>query len=131
MSVVPTIQWLRHGMMNSTDFSVRRIIPVSDGILSRATRKCTPFDALTRNRPRVPAACCIWSVHTPVQLTTTEARTSASWPVSTSRTRTPATRSTSWRNSTTWVEVRTTAPYWAAVRPTIIVWRASSAWASK
>ena len=72
VSVVPTIQWLRHGMTNSTDFSVRRIIPVSDGILSRATRKCTPFDALTRNRPRVPAACCIWSVHTPVQLTTTD-----------------------------------------------------------
>ena len=27
VSVVPMIQWLRHGITNSTDFSVRRIRP--------------------------------------------------------------------------------------------------------
>ena len=30
VSVVPMIQWLRHGITNSTDFSVRRISPDSD-----------------------------------------------------------------------------------------------------
>ena len=37
-------------------------MPVSDGILSRATRKCTPFEALTRKRPRVPATMA-WPTH--------------------------------------------------------------------
>ena len=43
VSVVPTIQWLRHGMTNSTDFSVRRIIPASATIRSRGTTMCTPL----------------------------------------------------------------------------------------
>ena len=78
MSVVPTIQCVFHGITNSTDFSVRRISPVSELIRSRGTTMCTPFDARTRNRPRPPASGWMSSVHTPVQLTTTEASTSIS-----------------------------------------------------
>src|SRR5919199_2319208 len=52
VSVVPTIQWLPQGMTNSTDFSVRRISPVSPLIRSRGTTTCTPLLARTWNRPR-------------------------------------------------------------------------------
>ncbi len=124
------IQCVVHGITNSTDFSVRRISPVSELIRSRGTTMCTPFDARTWNRPRPPAIVCTASVHTPVALTTTEARTSLSSPVSTSRTRAPTTRSPACRKSTTSAELSTVAPYAVAVRATVSVCRASSACAS-
>ena len=112
------IQCAFQGITNSTDFSVLRMMPLSDGILSRATTRCTPLDARTRNRPRPPDSRCSSSVHTPVELITTRPRTVVSSPVSTSRTVTPATRSASLTKPITWVEVRTTAPYSAAVLAT-------------
>ena len=99
VSVVPMIQCDFHGMTNSTDFSVLRMMPLSEVIRSRATTRCTPLDARTRNRPRPPDSRCSSSVQTPVELITTRALTSVSAPVSTSRTRTPATRSDSLRNA--------------------------------
>ena len=90
-----------------------------------------PLDARTLNRPRLPDSAWISSVHTPVQFTTAPARTVTSRPSSTSRTVTPTTRSDSRWKPTTCVDERTTAPYWAAVRATVSVCRASSAWASK
>lgn len=110
VSVVPTIQWLPHGMMNSTDFSVRRITPDSATMRSRGTTMCTPLLERTRKRPRPPESFCNSSVHTPVALITACARTSISSPLSTSRTRTPATRSASRRKPVTWVDVVITAP---------------------
>ncbi len=110
VSVVPMIQWLPHGITNSTDFSVRRMIAESLTIRSRGTTMCTPFEARTRNRPRCRDRAWISSVHTPVALITTCALTSVTEPSSESRTRTPETRSASRRNPTTWVDVRTTAP---------------------
>ncbi len=130
VSVVPMIQWLRHGMTKSTDFSVRRIRPDSATIRSRGTTMCTPLLASTRNRPRLPERRWSSSVHTPAQLITTFAVTEVSAPDSTSRTCTPATRSASRTKPVTWVEVRTTAPYCAAVLARVIVCRASSDWAS-
>ena len=62
---------------------------MSDAMRSRGTTMCTPLDARTRNRPRPPDSRWISSVHTPVQFSTTCARTSASRPSSQSRTRTP------------------------------------------
>ena len=75
VSVVPMIQWFFHGITNSTDVSVRRISPVSPAIRSRGTTMCTPLDARTRNRPRLPDSRWISSVHTPVALITTPAPT--------------------------------------------------------
>src|SRR4028119_1584313 len=66
VSVVPTIQWLPHGMTNSTDFSVRRISPVSPLIRSRGTTMCTPLLARTGKRPRPPTGGWMSSVQTPV-----------------------------------------------------------------
>ena len=130
VSVVPTIQCMFHGMTNSTDFSVRRIRPLSELMRSRGTTMWTPLEARTWNWPRPPASCWTSSVHTPVQLTTTLARTAAVRPVSTSQTVAPTTRSPSrWRDSTR-AEVSRRAPYDAAVRATMRVWRASSALAS-
>ena len=65
VSVVPMIQCVPHGMTNSTDFSVRRMIATSLTIRSRGTTTCTPFDARTRNRPRCLDSAWISSVHTP------------------------------------------------------------------
>ena len=110
VSVVPMIQCVPHGMTNSTDFSVRRMIATSLTIRSRGTTMCTPLDARTRNRPRCLDSAWISSVHTPVALTTTWPRTSVIAPSSESRTRTPVTRSPSRSSDTTWVDVRTTAP---------------------
>ncbi|SKT69703.1 Uncharacterised protein [Mycobacteroides abscessus subsp. abscessus] len=110
VSVVPMIQWLPHGITNSTDFSVRRMIATSLTILSRGTTICTPLDAVTRKRPRVLDSAWISSVHTPVALMTTCPRTSVSAPLSVSRTSTPVTRSPSRSSETTCVEARTTAP---------------------
>src|SRR6476660_5432450 len=76
VSVVPMIQCVPHGMTNSTDFSVRRMIATSDTIRSRGTTTCTPLDARTRNRPRCLDSAWISSVHTPVAFTTTWPRTS-------------------------------------------------------
>ena len=89
VSVVPISQWFFHGMTNSTDDAVRRISPASPVIFSRGTTMWTPFEARTRNRPRPPDSAWISSVHTPVQLSTTPARTVVSRPSSASRTRTP------------------------------------------
>ena len=108
-------------MQKSTDFSVRRIRPTSPAMRSRGTRMCTPFDARTRKRPLPPVIFWMSSVHTPVQLMTTLARTSAVSPVSTSRIFAPTTRSASVMSETTSVELRTIAPYCAAVRATVIV----------
>ncbi len=110
VSVVPMIQCVPHGMTNSTDFSVRRMIATSLTMRSRGTTMCTPLDARTRNRPRCLDNAWISSVHTPVALTTTWPRTSVTAPFSESRTRTPVTRSPSRSSATTWVDVRTTAP---------------------
>ncbi len=74
------IQCVPHGMTKSTDFSVRRMSPVSELIRSRATTMCTPLEARTWKRPRPPAIVWMSSVHTPVQLMTTEARTSVRSP---------------------------------------------------
>ncbi len=71
VSVVPMIQCVPHGMTNSTDFSVRRMIATSLTIRSRGTTMCTPLDARTRNRPRCLDSAWISSVHTPVAFTTT------------------------------------------------------------
>ena len=76
VSVVPMIQCVPHGMTNSTDFSVRRMIATSLTIRSRGTTTCTPLDARTRNRPRCLDSAWISSVHTPVAFTTTWPRTS-------------------------------------------------------
>lgn len=110
VSVVPMIQWVPHGMTNSTDFSVRRMIAASETIRSRGTTMCTPLEARTWNRPRWRDNAWISSVHTPVALTTTCPRTSVTSPSSESRTRTPVTRSPSRSSATTWLEVRMTAP---------------------
>ena len=110
VSVVPMIQCVPHGITNSTDFSVRRMIATSLTMRSRGTTMCTPLDARTRNRPRCLDSAWISSVHTPVALTTTWPRTSVTSPSSESRTRTPVTRSPSRSSATTCVDVRTTAP---------------------
>src|SRR3989442_537340 len=100
VSVVPTSQWRPHGITNRTLFSVRRISPESDGMRSRGTTRCTPFEARTWMRPR-PARSCTWSVHTPVALMTSPQRIVISEPSSRSRTITPATRSPTRRKSNT------------------------------
>ena len=130
VSVVPTIQCRPHGMTNSTDFSVRRIIPVVDWIRSRGTTRWMPLLARTLNWPRSPTIACVSSVQTPVALSTCWAWISNVSPLSRSRTVTPTTRSPSRRNPTTRVRLATRAPYAAAVRTMFIVCRASSSWPS-
>ena len=130
VSVVPMIQWLPHGMMNSRLFSVRVMMPVAELIRSRGTTRCTPLDARTWNCPRPPTMVWISSVHTPAALMTSLARTSNSCPVSRSLTRAPTTRSSSRRKPTTRALLAHSAPYCAAVRAIIIVCRASSTWPS-
>src|SRR4028119_1583563 len=56
VSVVPMIQWLPHGMMNSRLFSVRVMTPVALLIRFRGTTRWPPFDARTWSRPRPAAA---------------------------------------------------------------------------
>ena len=51
VSVVPIIQFGPHGMMNSTLFSVRLMIPSRGWIRSRGSTMCTPLDARTLNWP--------------------------------------------------------------------------------
>ena len=131
VSVVPMIQCGPHGITNSTDRSVRRISPPSAAIRSRGTSRWTPFDAWTRMVGWLPDSRWMSSVHTPVQLTTAPARTAAVRPVSVSRTSAPTTRAPSRMRPVTSVELRTTAPWAAAVRATVSVWRASSVWASQ
>ncbi len=104
------IQCVPHGMTNSTDFAVRRMIATSLTMRSRGTTMCTPLDARTANLPRCLDSAWISSVHTPVALTTTWPCTSVTAPFSVSRTVTPMTRSPSRNSDTTWVEARTTAP---------------------
>lgn len=130
MSVVPTSQCLPHGITNSTLFSVRRINPVSRSIFSRGTTRWTPFDARTVNGAGIPAASDMSSLHTPVAAMTVRARTSISAPLSRSTTFAPTTRSPSRSNDVTRARVSTEAPCSAAVRAMVIVWRASSTWAS-
>ncbi len=110
VSVVPMIQCVSHGMTNSTELAVRRMIAVSLTIRSRGTTMCTPLEARTLKCPRCLDSACTSSVHTPAALITQWARISVTSPFSVSRTRTPSTRSDSRRNPVTWVEVRMTAP---------------------
>ncbi len=110
VSVVPTIQWLCQGTMNSRLLAVRVISPVLALIRLRGTSRCTPLDARTRNWPRPPIMVWIWSIQTPAALMVCRARISNSRPVSRSRTRTPATRSSSRRKPTTRVLAATAAP---------------------
>ena len=110
VSVVPMIQCRPHGMMNSTLFSVRRIIPVLDCRRSRGTTRWTPFDARTWNCPRVSAMAWVSSVQTPVALMTCLARTLKWLPVSRSSTSAPVTRSPSRSNDTTRLRLATSAP---------------------
>ena len=130
VSVVPTIQCLPHGMTNSTLFSVREISPVCRSIRSRGTTRCTPLDARTFTPPRTCASSCRSSVHTPVAQITRRARTSISRSPSRSRTTAPVTRPPSCRKRVTRARVATCAPYCAAVRASVIVYRASSTCAS-
>ena len=76
VSVVPMIQCRPHGITNSTDFSVRRMIPVEEWMRSLRTTRWMPLDALTWICPRPPTSSWMSSVHTPVALTTCLARTS-------------------------------------------------------
>ncbi len=110
VSVVPMIQCRPHGMMNSTDFSVRRISPESERIRSRGTTRWIPLLARTWNCPRSPASACVSSVHTPVALTTCRARTSNTRPDSRSCTWAPTTRSPSLSSPTTRARDATCAP---------------------
>ena len=110
VSVVPMIQWLVHGMMNSRLFSVWVISPVRELIRFRGTTRWIPLDARTSNWPRPPSSCCSSSIHTPAALIVCLARISNSAPDSRSRTCTPATRSASRRKPTTRVLVATAAP---------------------
>jgi hypothetical protein len=121
VSVVPTSQWLSHGMMNSTLFSVREIRPVFRSIRSFGTTRCTPFEARTFTPPSACASSCRSSVHTPVAQITRRALTLISWSVSRSRTTAPVTRVPSRRKPVTLVRVATWAPYCAAVRASVIV----------
>src|SRR4028119_2113103 len=68
VSVVPMIQWLPHGMMNSRLFSVRVMTPVALLIRFRGTTRWTPFDARTWNWPRPPTISRISSVQIPAAL---------------------------------------------------------------
>ena len=104
------IQWLPQGMMNSRLFSVRVIKPVRELIRFRGTNRCTPLDARTWNWPRPPSISCISSIQTPAALIVWWARMSNSLPVSRSRTRTPATRSTSRRKPIDPALLATAAP---------------------
>ena len=131
VSVVPMIQWRPHGITNSTDFSVRRMIPVEEWMRSRGTTRWMPLEARTWMLPRPPTSSWISSVHTPVAFTTCRARTSYSSPLSRSRTRTPVTRSPSRRKPIIWVREAMCAPYAAAVRSSVTTYRASSTWASQ
>ncbi len=110
VSVVPMIQCRPHGMTKSTDFSVRRISPLSDRIRSLGTTRCTPLLARTRNTPRCPPSDCVSSVQTPVALTTCLARTVMCSPLSRSCTTAPVTRSPSRSSSTTRAREATWAP---------------------
>ena len=73
VSVVPITQCRPHGMMNSTDFSVRRISPVSGDPVARHD----DVHALAGPDPELPAlaqpAPAVSSVHTPVALMTCRA----------------------------------------------------------
>ncbi len=130
VSVVPMIQCRPHGMTNSTDFSVRRMMPVELCTRSRGTTRWMPLLARTWNCPRSPTIAWVSSVQTPVALSTCLARTSKTWPLSRSRTCTPVTRSPCRRNPTTRARLATRAPYAAAVRTSVSVCRASSTCAS-
>ena len=110
VSVVPMIQCRPHGMMNSTLFGVRMMIPVLDWMRSRGTTRCTPLEARMLITPRPPTMACTSSVHTPVALTTCWARISRCRPLSRSTARTPVTRSPSRRNPVTWVREAICAP---------------------
>ena len=97
--MVPMTQYSSQGMMNSTDFSVWVMIPVSGtaGIRSRATVMWMPLEASTSSPASAPASsCCSW-VQTPPARMVSRAWTSNSSPLSSSRTRAPMTCSPSWR----------------------------------
>ena len=130
VSVVPTIQCLPHGTMNSTLLLVRAMMPVAELIRLRGTTMCTPLDARTRNCPRPPTISWISSVHTPAALITWVAWMSNSSPPSRSFARTPTTWSPSRRKPTALVLLAIAAPNDAAVRASIMVCRASSTWPS-
>ena len=94
VSVVPMTQYSSHGMMNSTDFSVWVMMPVSGtaGIRSRSMVMWMPLEASTSRPASAPASSC-WSwVQTPPARMVSRAWTSNSSPVSSSRTRAPMTR---------------------------------------
>ena len=130
VSVVPMIQWLPHGMMNSTLFSVRVMMPVAELIRLRGTRRCTPLDARTWNCPRPPTISWISSVHTPAALIDLLGADLELVPGLEVAHPAPTTRSSSRRKPMTRALVAHSAPYCAAVRAIIIVCRASSTWPS-
>ena len=117
-------------MKNSTDFSVLRIIPVSERTASRGTTMCTPLDIRTLYPADTPASSCTRSVHTPAQITTRDAATGISRPVCSSRTTAPLTTPPSRSTDTALTRVAITAPCAAAVRATVSVYLASSTCAS-
>ena len=106
VSVVPMIQWLPQGTMNSRLFSVRVMSPVLALIRLRGTTRWTPLDARTWNSPRPPISRWISSLHTPAALITWRARISNSR----SRTVTPEMWSASRRKPVTRVLMATLAP---------------------
>src|SRR3954454_19485180 len=101
VSVVPTIQWLPHGMTNSTLVGVRRISPVGarslPAIAERGTTRCTPLEARTRrlgawaSGPPLFNIAPTSSLQTPVAAITLRARTENEDPSVRSATRTPTT----------------------------------------
>ena len=58
------IQCVAHGITNSTDFSVRRMMATSLTIRSRGTTMCTLEAQRTRNRPCSRDSAWISSVQT-------------------------------------------------------------------
>ena len=108
VSVVPISQWFFHGMTNSTDVDVRRISPASP-VICRAARRCARPSTRAPGTGRAPPdSAWISSVHTPVQLSTTPARTTSRGRP---RRRAPARR----RPGRT--RARSRPPGWTAGRP--------------
>ena len=117
--------------MNSTDFSVRRNMPVADRIRSRGTSTWMPLDASTFSPPDASARFCVSSVHTPVAPMTWRALIVDSAPLSLSRTTAPVTRpEASFVSRTTDTRDAASAPLATAVRTRVMTRRASSTRAS-
>ena len=125
-------QYSGQGMMNRTDFSVRRKTPVSASMASLGTTMWMPLEARTFRPPASVARSWTSSVHTPAALMVRLARISWSVPVARSVTRAPWTwPRSSVRKPVTFVRLAASAPRPTAVRTRSMTRRASSTRASK